>query len=511
MAPTAFESVCHEFRVAAQDKESPYTHMLLTGGKYNFSDEDLLKATPEKKRGANLINKQHFIDSYYATFQEYPTVSEFAYVVLFWWWQKQRHSSEGVSLVSKRSDPLFFMYFDLDIKIAEWDMSRWLIQQRSITAIVFTTVSSFYNSELEMTVAVTENPRKCVHNKDPTKASSVFHKVGIHIYFSNLVVNFEEAITLLHAVALRVRDVLGERNLLLGENAWSDVFDTSVYRNGLRDCATFKTNPCEKCQNQTNRDYDIDSLYMPKFLVCGGETIDVTPEFYDNPRYKFGEYNLVFHRLTRIRCSSKEAVLYRGEFRNMYPNGIGYIPSMPEDLVTSGRRSKEDPLQFPIDVAAQKKFRNFVLLYYSPEDLNRIECCVRENFDEARYGRVQIRNIYAFFWRDKDHVLDVMGRPCRFSKIRITLKGDGSRYCFNKGDHHRSNTAYFEVVLRSSSMLPRLEQRCWSPHSYKCHGVMRVCDRFRSGQIKLYGSLTKAVVALLFHNTHAQPDFPRTP
>lgn len=504
MPSTAFEAMCQEFRVLVQDKVSPYTHVMQTGGKYCFSEDEILQVPAVvKKQTLPCIDRSQFIRQYCERFQESPTVSEFAYAALCWWWERRKQPSEGVSLISKRTDPLFFMYFDLDMKFAGWDVSLWIQQQRTVATIVHTTVTFYFDRPLEMTVAVTDTPRI---------VSTSIHKVGMHMYFPTLVVNFEEALVLLHAVTVRVRDVLGERNLPKGENSWSDVFDASVYRNGLRDCATFKTNPCEKCQSRNNRDFDVDSLYTPRFLVSNDELTDITRELSVARGYVFGEFDLTLHRLARVRCSAKEAVQFRGNMKICSATSIGYIPSNPDELeVTRSRKSREETLQYPIDLGAQRKFRNFVLLYFCPEDLRRIEACIRENFNEARYFAVQIRSIYAFFWRDKDHSVDVLGKPCRFSKIKITLKGEGSRYCFNKGDHHSSNTAYFEIPVRNSSLVPRIEQRCWSPHSYKCQGVVRVCERFRSGQIKMFGQLSKSVIALLFHNTQAQPEISRSP
>ena len=528
MWQTAFEVACREFRLAGNDKDSPYTHMLLTGGKYCFPDNEALDSVNTTSTARNNQSMANFISQYVDTYGRSPTKSEYAYAMLQWWWDHRKSPLEGISLVSRRSDPLFFMYFDLDMKYFQWDTSHWIMQQRSIASIVRNTIVSFYHPELEMVAAVTNTPREISLTSSTNKGSSskeaaaadtmetrpVLYKVGMHFYCPTLTVNFEEAMKLVHAVTIRVRDVLGERNLPNGENAWSDVFDVSVYRNGLRDCATFKTNPCSKCHTQSNQDYDKDSLYMPTFIVTDGGLIDITPSLCKERGYLCGDYNLLLHRLTRVRCSDDEATMYRGVFKNIYPNGIGYIPACPETLacpVTSRRSDRDDPLQYPIDLVAQRKFRNFTMLYFSPDELRRLECCIREHFNEARYGQVQIRSVYAFYWKDVHHTVDVLGKPCRFSKIKITLKGEGSRYCFNKGDHHNSNTAYFEIVVRQSRSLPRLEQRCWSPHSYKCHGAMRSCDRFRSGQIKLYGNLTKFVTQLLFHNSYAQPQFPHSP
>ena len=520
MGGTAFEEMCQEFKLKYNDKTSPYTHTLLTGGKYCFSDNDLLQISPikpvkktsasaDRTRAPN-IDRQDFIQQYQELFKEIPTVAEFAYVALLWWWQhRASDDTEGISLTARKTPDLFFMYFDLDMKypvLSVWDDSKWKEQQWKIASIVYNTVNFYFEGPgHDMTVAATPNARHL--------ESLECYKVGMHLYFPTLVVSFAEAMRLLHAVQVRVREMLGERDLRSGENAWTDVFDTSVYRGGLRDCYTFKPNNCQSCCTLNSESTDGKwlrySVYEPLFIISECARVDITPELKQERNYIFGGgYDLTLHRLTRIRCTDQEAIKLRGVFRDRNPSAIGYIPLGEHELPDRpSRKPREDPLQYPDDLKALSKMRQGgkpEVLYFSPEDLCRIETCVREHFDEARYGHVQIRTIYAFFWRDTTRTVDVLGQPSRISKVKITLKGEGSRYCFNKGDYHHNNTAYFEISVKNSSLVV-FEQRCWSPHLHKSAGTLKVCNRFRSGQVKKYGRVSTAVTRLLFHNEKGHP------
>lgn len=500
MHRTSFETVCKDFRVKGKDNTSPYTHTLLTGGKYNFSDDDTLG--DESSDGE--LSKKDFSAEYFKRFGKYPTVSCFAYTALKWWFDRAKADVEGVTLSSRRSDPYFFMYFDLDFIYSSWDPFDWQLQQREIASYVHTTVSLFFpGSDCEMTVAVTEKPR--VQNPG--------YKVGMHFYFPKVVVTFCESMKLYQAVLLRVRSEKGERNLSLGENSWSTVFDAKVYRNGLRDCLTYKTQPCPGCGSPYNKAFVWESMYKPLFLVNDADgVVELTRELCESRGYILGQYDTSLYYLTRIRCSSDEVEQYSGRYRDYNLHTLGYIPSDPDELKVSAlRENRDEILQYPTDVRAQRKFQNFVLLTFSTEEYNRIEACVRENFDESRYRNVQVRSVYGFFYRDKGKTVDVLGQPSRFNKVKITLKGDGSRYCFNKGDHHHSNTAYFEVAVKNASTRPVMEQRCWSPHSYKSTGAIRICERFRSGYMKKYGKIPCSVLALLFHNKEAQQQVVQTP
>lgn len=502
MHRTSFESTCKDFRVKVKDTVSPYTHTLLSGGKYNFSDDDILDTTQDSTEGS--LDKKHFASEYFSRFGKYPTVSCFAYTALKWCFDRAKAGVEGVTLSSRRSDPYFFMYFDLDMIYYTWDPTVWQLQQREIACYVHTTVSLFFpDCNCEMTVAVTEKPR----------FQNPGYKVGMHFYFPGVVVTFQESMKLYQAVLLRVRSEKGERNLSVGENSWSNVFDAKVYRNGLRDCFTYKTQPCPGCGSPYNKAFVWESVYTPVFLVNATDgVVELNRDLCVSRGYVLGQYDTTLYNLTRVRCSTEEAEQYSGKFRDYNLLTLGYIPSDPDELkISVSRENKDEILQYPTDVQAIRKFQNFVVLKFSTDEYNRIEACVRENFDEARYRRVQVRSVYGFFYRDKDKKVDVMGQPCRFSKVKITLKGEGSHYCFNKGDHHESNTAYFEVAVKNASVLPVMEQRCWSPHSYKSMGTVRLCERFRSGYMKKYGRLPSAVIALLFHNKEAQPTLLQTP
>lgn len=525
MAPNTFEVTCQRYRV--YNKDEPFTHMLLTGGKYNFSEEQTVDLTKHPKYTApsahNYLDVQSFVRTYVKYYGKLPTELELASLALHWWWSRRTNPAEGISLTTRRSSEFFFLYFDIDMKMAEWDIALWIETQRAIAMVVHHIVSSYYSKDAncDMTVAVTERPRTVKSGKNDV------YKVGIHLYFPNLVVNFQEAVLLLQVVTHRIREVRGERDTTRGENTWENVFDASVYRNGLRECFTYKTNPCNKCCNWNNSDYDVNSLYVPTFLVVNNDYVEICDDFAEKRGWVITDsdtgtcYDVSLYNLTRIRCSQSDISKFRHEFcRVQHP--LGYIPVEDDVVVCSPSRKRpkyctESLLQYPLDASCVSKFRNFVILPLTPSEIEKVEEVIRYSFDSTYYHSVQVRNVYAFYSRDKQSTVDVLGQPCRFSHVKITLKGPNSNYCFNKGACHTSNTVYFEITLntkcttkgKNDSLL--FEQRCWSPHTYKTLDGRdtKPCDKFRSSKdmdVNKVGRVGKSVAKIIFHHPLALSD-----
>jgi hypothetical protein len=510
MGPSVFETTCQPFRVKRQDKTSSYTSMLLTGGKYNFCENTELQRGNSPKDG---LNRNQFIDLYYERYQKMPSIAEFAMTVLYWWWCHRQSPTEGVSLTSKRSDPFFFMFFDVDLlySIPQFSMERWEQEKMIISTLVLQNVACFFPDPetIEMTVATLLTYRQKTVNSPVKKEPMEMYKMGLHFYFPQLVVSFEEAIILLNSVKSSFRNCLGERDQLNGENTWDDVFDSAVYKNGLRDCYTFKTKSCNSCKTKCNPIFDRDSVYVPQLVMNLNNVTEINDQFYQDRGYVLGEYNTSLYNLTRIRCSDNEKEQFRRRFERKTVLAH-YAPLVLEEdgEAPPAKRSKRGPasdFEFKDDINAVKKLRNFIVLYFSSDDLALVEETVRECFDEKRYGRVQIRTIYGILHKDKSQCVNLLGRATTLCKIKITLKGEGSKYCFNRGGEHTSNTAYFELVLGKGKQSPRLVQRCWSPHSYTSAGVLRCCDKFVSSHINKYGDVPNKVLKLLFHHPSALP------
>ena len=497
--PVSFAAICKEFQLAKDDKTSPYTHISQKGYKYNFRDDAPLTPTnPARER---------FIAEFAACKQRAPTEAEYMYAMLALWWKTRARVSDGISLISKRTDK-FLLYFDLDIKFAMPGPDTWPTFQRDAAGLVFATVARAFPDAaakgLEMTVCATEKPRYIVSKLkvNGDHVDKEVEKWGMHLYFPDVVVSFREAVVLVDTITQKARETYGERDLPQGENPWTDLFDSSVYRTGLRDCFTFKVNSC--------RCFDFSSYYVPKWIVSAAGVVQIEDNLRRDRGYIVPDTNidLTLFRLTRIRATKEEVEHLSYSMVLPNPLGLGYLPQTDEELDAKDKKrikAGHDPLQYPVDVNAQRKFRNYEVLFFSPSDFAKIERCVRENFDEARYRQVQLRTVYGFLYKDRGKMVDVAGKPSRFRKIKITLKGPGSHYCFNKGDHHTNNTVYFELNVKGTA-LPILEQKCWSPKSYKRGNRERTCNQFTSLSIQKLGRVPASVISLLFHSPATSPD-----
>lgn len=83
----------------------------------------------------------------------------------------------------------------------------------------------------------------------------------------------------------------------------------------------------------------------------------------------------------------------------------------------------------------------------------------------------------------------------------ITVDGPGSKYCYNKGDHHALDSIYFEIDLRTlgPDNKAMIEQRCWSLSSHKTgrSGNTR-CTSFSSRRhLKKAGNFSPKVLEIL--------------
>ena len=122
------------------------------------------------------------------------------------------------------------------------------------------------------------------------------------------------------------------------------------------------------------------------------------------------------------------------------------------------------------------ELRNKVTLHFSPADLNRIEDCLRENFDEARYRNVTIDSVEGI-------------RSPKTSVINPIIKGQA--YCYNTCDYH--NGVYFEINTTESWF----QQCCYNTLSASREGQISYCELFKSGSsINKTGKLSKKVMEI---------------
>ena len=165
-----------------------------------------------------------------------------------------KSGNKTLSFSELRSDPIFCMYFDVDLLDT-------CVTSGERASRIFTTIQSVVKTYY------TENRDderfRCVicdtASKDVTYGTNenarTLTKSGYHVTFPNLRVTLHQALQIRHSVVYELEKTLGPRPDDL--NAWSDVIDKAPYTTGLKMCGSFKCVRCSDCKKS-------DSTYTDK-------------------------------------------------------------------------------------------------------------------------------------------------------------------------------------------------------------------------------------------------------
>lgn len=154
-----------------------------------------------------------------------------------------KSKNKTLSFSELRSDPVFCMYFDidmLDIGATSADVSS------RIFAIIQSVIKSYYTGDRNddrFRCVVCDTSAKQVQSED---GKTTLTKNGYHITFPNLRIDVSQALQLRYSVVYELEKTLGPRSE--GLNAWSDVVDKAPYTNGLKMCGSFKRVKCTDCK-----------------------------------------------------------------------------------------------------------------------------------------------------------------------------------------------------------------------------------------------------------------------
>lgn len=91
---------------------------------------------------------------------------------------------------------------------------------------------------------------RCLICMSPPKRAGPEHnlvKSGVHVIFPEIILSYENLVRLNIACREAIETLVGPR--IPPENPWSDVFDISMYRTGLRMVFMDKNTPCESCKH----------------------------------------------------------------------------------------------------------------------------------------------------------------------------------------------------------------------------------------------------------------------
>lgn len=320
---------------------------------------------------------------------------------------------------------VFRFYADLDI---EMDVAL-TEDQRSVI------VSHFIDGLRPFFKGAPPNRLQCMLLTAPPKEKDGFVKNGMHLIFPNVLVGDHEAL-------LIRENVVSELSLKLGEgfcrNSWSDAVDKAVYiGSGLRMMGSVKVITCPACKKR-----DSEACGM-----CLGKGRVDEPRAYCFERF-FGSDGKEDATLTCVlNRSVLKQVVYSSirqfhpdkspEFER-FPGAPSYIAPTMQDPTKPPRLSTCTELAEDKNASRAWKRSRSVVTDKRVRDI--CERVVRSRVNRARYGSVMVREISTDSTR---------------SFYDVKVSGQGSSFCQNKMDDHRSNTVYFHITANG------VDQRCF--------------------------------------------------
>lgn len=161
--------------------------------------------------------------------------------------EEVRIGNPSLTLSELRSDPLFRMYFDVDLLDDNVLDDEFSIR---MTSVIQDVIKTYYPSGTD------EDIFKCIlcttKTKDVEKNGVKFVKNGYHIIYPSLNVTVEQAFQLRYNIVYKLDEVLGARKI--SSNTWSDAIDRAPYNNGLKMCGSFKKVKCTACKDKNSLD-----------------------------------------------------------------------------------------------------------------------------------------------------------------------------------------------------------------------------------------------------------------
>ncbi|CAN0423814.1 unnamed protein product [Ectocarpus sp. 8 AP-2014] len=157
--------------------------------------------------------------------------------------EEVRSKNKTLSFSELRSDPVFCMYFDIDML----DTGALGAEASSrIFSVIQSVIRSYYTGDQNddrFRCVVCDTSVKKVPSAD---GETTLTKNGYHVIFPNLRINLSQALQLRYSVVYELEKTLGPRTGSL--NAWSDVIDKAPYTSGLKMCGSFKRVKCTDCK-----------------------------------------------------------------------------------------------------------------------------------------------------------------------------------------------------------------------------------------------------------------------
>ena len=196
---------------------------------------------------------------------------------LFLYAREVSMKNKMLSYSEVRTDPVFKLYFDIDI-LDEKEIDDDFLYRMStkISSVVRTYFHSDVPEEKFMSVICTTTPKKVLsEDKEYTKS-------GYHIIFPNLYTDLNQTLQFRYNIVYELEKEFGKRENK--SNPWSDIIDKAPYSNGLKMCGSHKNVKCESCKKKDPNDAVAIQLKLKEITELRKK---IFPRY---PGYKYSDF-----------------------------------------------------------------------------------------------------------------------------------------------------------------------------------------------------------------------------
>ena len=377
---------------------------------------------------------------------------------------------EHMYVVELKTDPVFRMFFDLDIHVSVHDTPRdtheWLA---GVCKHVMITVQELFDETLtvdDSTMLVCMAPVKSVQ-----KNAVECVKYGLHLHFPHLHVTTAMAVRIRQAVVQK----LCNNQKKTGPTTWAQDIDDVVYgANGLRMLYSRKMSKC-KCTSTTRQTcatclgtgrVDEGRAYVPVWCmdmnfvvkpIDGGDVPDPDMLSMSSVRSSRNTCSHAFNSMPPCWFEDTQLVGEGWAIPASRSNGKRKQRTMSVDL-TEGQNAVEHGLS------------NREPLHSS--DLRTLDSwfttCVRKRILPKEYKNIAITKAFSF--------------STSGTRSHIIARID-SQYCMNIGREHSTNTVYLEVNMTTNKAYMRCYCRCETTEgriTLNAKGETVMCKDYRS-------------------------------
>ena len=403
-----------------RNDERKETHYLLDGGKLVVPDSDEA--------------------AFLSTYADYVSKGGRAYVV------------------SRRSYPVFRMFFDLDVHLTDSPPEGW---HERLGKYILGVVQELFDDTEDQTLII------CATDiKQATKAGRECIKNGIHVHFPNLHVTRETACFIREAVIQKLCNHMGERPSPSGPTTWHDDVDAAVFAgNGLRLLYSRKMIICPTCKSR-GKEGCITCLGVGR--VDEGRAY--TPLFRINHQFQ----------TENIESSDMKSMLIETSIRSTRQESSHALRPTPPcwmeipDL-TSGRRPRDNKRRRSttgLNEGHQEFESNIV--EKQPVTSDTLDMIKKWIARQAKTGLLPKQ----YSGVDIDAFTCVVSGSRSLAFVKLS-----SCFCSNIAREHATNTTYLEVDGRSQLCYQKCFCRCDTTEGRRVRtasGKIMRCSEYRS-------------------------------